>query len=77
MVFLLKPFRAGFEPCRARATTLVPESAGIRKLAGRCNPHAWLKSGAVDPLEEMSARRAEIFALPNNFGGHFAPFAGH
>jgi hypothetical protein len=38
--------------------------AGERSYPGRCNPHAWLKSGAIQPAEWYPFPRAEIFAPP-------------
>src|SRR5260370_12666564 len=38
--------------------------AGERSYSGRCNPHAWLKSGAIQPAKWYQFPRAEIFAPP-------------
>src|SRR5258708_14839886 len=38
--------------------------AGERSYPGRCNPHAWLKSGAIQPAKWYPFPRAEIFAPP-------------
>src|SRR5258708_26141561 len=37
---------------------------GERSYPGRCNPHAWLKSGAIQPAKWYPFPRAEIFAPP-------------
>jgi hypothetical protein len=39
--------------------------AGERSYPGRCNPHAWLKSGAIQPAKWYPFSRAEIFAPPS------------
>src|SRR5260221_9918924 len=38
--------------------------ASERSYPGRCNPHAWLKSGAIQPAKWHPFPRAEIFAPP-------------
>jgi hypothetical protein len=38
--------------------------AGERSYPGRGNPHAWLKSGAIQPAKWYPFPRAEIFAPP-------------
>ena len=38
--------------------------AGERSYPGRCNPHASLKSGAIQPAKWYPFPRAEIFAPP-------------
>ncbi len=38
--------------------------AGQRSYPGQCNPHAWLKSGAIQPATWHPFPRAEIFAPP-------------
>ena len=53
--------RAGFEPRRGRPAALRFEAADQR-YPWRCNPHAWLKSGAVTIVGVATARRAEISA---------------
>jgi len=55
----VKLFRAGFEPLRRCTTSPGLERPEIDNLLGRCNPHAWLKSGAIQPSEiaSVSPRR--------------------
>jgi len=48
--------------------------AGERSYPGRGNPHAWLKSGAIQPAKWYPFPRAEIFAPPSP-GSPFRPFA--
>jgi hypothetical protein len=47
---------------------------GERSYPGRCNPHAWLKSGAIQPAKWYPFPRAEIFAPPAP--GSHSPFRG-
>jgi len=47
---------------------------GGRSYPGRCNPHAWLKSGAIQPAKWYPFPRAEIFAPPAP--GSHSPFRG-
>ena len=46
--------------------------AGARSYPGRCNPHAWLKSGAIRLAKWYPFPRAEIFAPPGP--GSLSPF---
>ena len=45
--------------------------AGERSYPGRRNPHAWLKSIAIQPAKWYPFPHAEIFAPPGP-GSHFA-----
>ena len=64
LVFSPRFNRAGFEPLRGRATSLHFKRLRRGKHAGRCNPHAWLKSDAIQGWEIATDVRAEIFAPP-------------
>jgi N-acetylmuramoyl-L-alanine amidase len=54
---------AGFEPRRG-VTTSMASSRLKSATPGRYEPHAWLKSGAIELQKPATAMRAEIFALP-------------
>src|SRR5260370_5203204 len=47
--------------------------AGKRLYPGQCNPHPWLKSGAIQPAKWFPFPRAEIFALPGH-GPFHSPY---